>query len=55
MAVPLLSQKTFNQDTLKEYLEEWGPQKLKKEFSKRKKSYQEAVQILNEIVQIHHV
>lgn len=49
MAVPLLSQKTFNRDTLKEYLEEWGPQKLKKEFTKRKKSYQEAVQILNEI------
>ncbi|MDE5681497.1 MAG: hypothetical protein K2I05_04085, partial [Mailhella sp.] len=49
MAVPLLSQKTFNRVTLKEYLEEWGPQKLKKEFLERKKSYQEAVQILNEI------
>ena len=49
MAVHLLSQKTFNRVTLKEYLEEWGPQKLKKEFLERKKSYQEAVQILNEI------
>lgn len=49
MAVPLLSQKTFNRDTLKEYLEEWEQEDLKQMFSERKKSYRKAVKILNEI------
>lgn len=49
MAVPLLSQKTFNRDILKEYLEEWRQEELEQMFSDRKKSYRRAVKILNKI------
>lgn len=49
MTTPLLSEKTFNYVALKEYLEEWGQEELKQMFSDRKKSYREAVKILNKI------
>ncbi len=45
----LLSENTFNYAILKEYLEEWEQEDLEKIFSERKKSYRNAVRILNEI------